>query len=83
MLTMVDVINGKACRGMSDAARDNEYGCQARLARAVYELEQAIIMVNAESVIEKISLNAWADFKHDELPDTRQWDEKIEAARHG
>lgn len=80
-ITMLDVIRTGAYRGLSDEARDNEYGCQERLAKAIYEMEQAIKTVNEESVFEKISLNAWNDFLHDEIPDTRQWDEKISGAR--
>lgn len=81
-LTMLDVIRGGAYGTMSDAQRDSEYGCQSRLAKAIYEMEQAIKMVNAESAVEKISLRAWQDFLHDEMPDTRQWDEKISRARN-
>lgn len=80
-ISMLDVIRGGAYGTMSDAQRDNEYGCQARLAKAIYEMEQAIKMVNAESAIEKISMMAWTDFLHDEIPSTAAWDEKIERAR--
>lgn len=79
-MNMLDVIN-RGAYGLSDETRDNEYGCQERLAKAIYEMEQAIKMVNEESVFGEISLNAWNCFLHDEIPDTRQWDEKIARAR--
>lgn len=81
---MLDAIAPNRTRyaGMSDQQRDREYKAQERLAKAVFEMEKAIEAVNENSALESVNVSAWQDFMHDEIPCTRQWNERIERARN-
>lgn len=83
-LSMVDTINRCVSqRGMSDDQRNDEWEAQGRLYYALDELRAAILGVNSSSVLVDVSIAALDAFIHDEIPDVKNWDEKISEARNG
>lgn len=73
---------------MSDQQLAIEYRCQARVLKAIAEMNAAIGDVNAGSSVMQISASAFGDFLHDAgiadkngITDFVFWDEKIAEAR--
>lgn len=67
--------------GMSDSQLYHERKAQIALALAVDTLRLAITNTNLSSSVVQVDPKAFEDFVHDEIPDTKFWDEKIEQVK--
>lgn len=70
-----------ATLGMSDDQAADEARAMEEIFCAMRIMRKAIRLVNHTSVVTKISLQAWDDFVHDEMPSEAGWKERIAEAR--
>lgn len=77
----IDTISPVKRPGMSDDQLTREINAAKRLKAALTEMDLAIEEVNTLSECASVNTVAWDEFCHDEFPDLKIWDEKINAIR--
>lgn len=68
---------------LSDEQYYLEIAAMKRLEAAVLEMELAIRQVNTDSGFRTINVTAWDEFRHDELPDPKRWQDRLDEVRAG
>lgn len=68
-------------RGMPDDQAANERAAKEKLESALQEMWRAIHAVNVGSAVVSINTDAFSEFIHDHLPDSKTWERKIVEAR--
>lgn len=69
--------------GISDEQYDREVDAARRLKAAIDGMDLAIDNLNTVSGLRTVKEKRWDDFKHDELPNLKAWQERLEELRRG